>query len=701
MADTRDLLLEIGVEELPARFCQPALDQLRQKATAALDEARLAHGPVDTFGTPRRLVLLVRDLALRQEDRELVARGPAAKAAFDAEGNPTRAAEGFARSQGVAVADLEIRAAEAGGEYVYARRMEEGQSVTAVLPPLLAKLVLSLEFPKSMRWSDKSIRFARPIRWICCLLGAARVPFSVDGLETTRTTWGHRALAPTESPPLETPQDYFSKAGHMYVMVDQVQRREIIWQKVQEVASALGGYVPRDEDLLDEVTWLVEQPFAFHGSFDPAYLEVPAEVLVTSMRSHQRYFPVYERAGGRLLPYFIAVRNGLDEALENVRAGNQKVLRARLADARFFFDEDRKVTLEQRREKLRHIVFQERLGSLLEKSQRLEWLAGQTALRLGMDQDDAARSVQAARLAKADLATHMVYEFPELQGVMGREYARLEGLENGVARAIYEHYLPRFAGDELPATPAGTITALVDKLDTLAGFFSVGLIPTGSQDPYALRRAAQGAMLVILESELRVSLSLLIGDALAGYRIMDGDQRERTARELAGFLRARLDGILRERGYRYDVVEAVLAAGYDDPVDAVLRAGALSRLLEDAQFQDVFLAFKRVANLAVKAADYGAAGAVVNPALLQEGPERELWQAFAAAREGLEAALDSRDYAGFYHRVVRLKPHVDLFLDKVLVMADDPAVRQNRLAMLDTIARLLGSPADLGRLSVG
>src|SRR5919202_554486 len=464
-ATTHDVLLEIGVEELPARFCAPALEQLKPRAAAARAAARLAHGEIVTIGTPRRLVLLVRDLAARQADRDILSRGPATRIAFDAAGKPTRAAEGFARGQGVSMDDLLIQADEKGVAYVYARRHEAGRSADALLPSLLRDLIYALEFPQSMRWGGHTMRFARPIRWLLCLLGDRVVPFDVEGIQTARDTRGLRALAPG---PLHvrSAHDYAGTCAQAYVLVDPAQRRDVIWQQVQAVAAELGGAVPRHEALLEEVTWLVEQPLAFHGSFDPAFLDLPAEVLVTSMQEHQRDFPVYERDGGRLLPYFIAVRNGLEAYLDNVRHGNEKVLRARLADA------------------------------------------------LGYDAETRDKVVRTARLCKCDLVTQMVAEFPELQGVMGREYARADDEDPLVATGIFEHYLPRGARDAWPESPTGIVVGLADRLNTLAGFFGLGLMPTGSADPFALRRAAQGVTAIVVERGLRRRLDKLVDAAL-------------------------------------------------------------------------------------------------------------------------------------------------------------------------------------------
>ncbi len=703
MADTRDLLLEIGVEELPARFCLPTLEQLEAKAKAALAEARLAHGQVLTLGTPRRLVLLVRDLALQQDDRDIVARGPARKAAFDAQGQPTKAAEGFARGQGVAVSNLFIQTDEKGVEYVYARKHEAGQSVVTILPPLLRNLIYSLDFPKSMRWGARTMRFARPIRWLLCLLGDRRVPFEVEGVETGRETRGHRTLTPEGMPPVESVHDYFTKCAHSHVMVDPVQRKNVIWHQVQTVARELGGYVPRNEDLLEEITWLVEQPYAFHGQFDPAFLEVPAEVLVTSMREHQRYFPVYESEGGRLLPYFIAVRNGLDHHLDNVRHGNEKVLNARLTDARFFWDEDRRQRLEDRLDTLQTVVFQEKLGSQYDRTMRLLGLSHTVSGDLGYDYATRAKALRAAQLCKCDLITHMVFEFPELQGVMGREYALVQGEEPEVANGIFEHYLPRGAGDALPQSPAGIIVGLADKLDTLAGYFGLGLIPTGSNDPLALRRAAQGVVSVLIERGVRANLSELIGFALAGYNQFDDATRAKARDALLEFFRARLEGVMKERGFRYDVIEAVLAAGMADPVDALARAEALHSSLTNPEFAAVTSAFKRVANIAAKAEAEGEA--VANAASRETQAlvpaEAELWQAFSNLRAEAEAALEARDYGEFYRLATRLKQPVDAFFEQVLVMDPNPDVRRNRLAMLKEIAGLLTRPADLAKLTVG
>ena len=443
----------------------------------------------------------------------------------------------------------------------------------------------------------------------------------------------------------------------------------------------------------------------FHGSFDPAFLELPAEVLVTSMQEHQRYFPVYERDGGRLLPYFMAVRNGLTAHLDNVRHGNEKVLRARLADARFFWDEDRRCPLEDRLDGLKAVVFQEQLGSQYVRTERIVWLAEHVADVLGYDVETRNRVVRTARLCKCDLVTQMVAEFPELQGAMGREYARAQGEDPLVATGIFEHYRPRGAGDTLPQSPTGIAVGLADKLNTLAGFFGLGLIPTGSADPFALRRAAQGVTAVIVARGLRLSLAAMLDAALAGYALFDDAVRTQAKRELLTFFGARLDGVMKERGVRYDVVDAVLAAGYDDMVDALARADALHNSLSHPEFAAVTSAFKRIANIARQAGpDAASTGGTTREAIsagMTEPVEAALWQAFTGLQAEAEAALNAGDYKQFYALVTRLKQPVDTFFDEVLVMDPDPEVRHRRLTMLREIAGLLTRPADLAKLAVG
>jgi glycyl-tRNA synthetase beta chain len=699
MADVRNLLLEIGTEEIPSRFCQPALEQLKANAQKALADARIDFALADVFGTPRRLVLYVKEMALVQKDVEVVQKGPAKRAAFDASGNPTVAIQKFAASQGLAVEALEVQKDEKGNEYMYARRLVKGESIAKVLPTLLSSLVLSLDWPKSMRWGDRSIRYARPIRWILAMLGDRRVPFDVDGIQTVNTTMGHRVLGPALPIVVENADDYFPKVGHGYVMFDQQVRRQVIWQQITAQAVKLGGYVAPDADLLEELNWLVEQPTAFAGAFDPAFLDVPPVVLVTTMKENQRYFPVYkDQRCTELLPNFIAVRNGEVEHIEIVRAGNEKVLAARLSDARFFWDEDRKRPLASFNEKLRNVVFQEKLGTQYERVVRVTALAGKFAMLLGLSAAERDQAVKAAQLCKADLTTKMVFEFPEVQGYMGQQYLLREGGDPAVAKAIFEHYLPRGAGDELPRSGPGMAVALADKLDTLAGYFTIGMIPTGSQDPFALRRAAQGAVQTMVENNLDVDMVELAALAVEGYQL-GNDQAYKALTDLHEFLKARLKVVMEARENRYDVIDAVLAAGARRPYDAMRRAEALTKLMGEAEFAAVTGAFKRVSNLAGKAGEAGVVAADVDPELFAEAAERDLYGAFVDLRPDMKKALDAGKYEEFYRIATRLKAPVDAFLDNVRVNADDAAVKANRYSLLIAVGSLLSAPADLARLA--
>ncbi|MDK2855802.1 MAG: glycyl-tRNA synthetase beta chain [Bacillota bacterium] len=689
---SRDLVFEIGCEEIPARLMPDTIQALRALAEEKLRAARLGFREIATYGTPRRLVLFVQGLGEETQPREYEVKGPPAQVAYTPDGRPTRAAEGFARSQGVPLAALTIRQVE-GGSYVFATKREEGRPAGAVLAEILPDLVRSLSFPRPMRWGSGELRFVRPIRWLLALFGTEVVDFSLDGLRSDRLTYGHRFLAPGPFH-IADPGDYFAQLEKAYVVLDPEERRARIRAQGEQLAKEVGGRALFPEDLLTEVTFLVEYPTALLGSFSPEYLELPSEVVVTPMKDHQRYFPVVDPEGD-LLPYFIAVRNGTAEHLDVVRAGNEKVLRARLADARFFFEEDKRVSLADRVERLRHIVFQENLGTLYDKTERLEALAGYLVGAVGLDGAVGAFVVRAAHLAKADLTTNMVYEFPELQGIMGREYALLSGEHASVAQAIAEQYLPRFAGDELPVTIAGSLLALADKMDTIVGCFGVGLVPTGSQDPYGLRRLASGCIGIMLEGELDLSLAELVSTAAGLYERQK--LLPRPAAEVAGevreFLVGRLRIALEDRGLRYDVVEAVLAAAPDNPGQAYRRAEAIQRLRQEPFFRRLLTAFTRVANLARQ-----AGGEELRPDRFVEAAEKELYNYYQKAATLLPSLVHEERYREALECLAELAAPVDRFFEAVLVMAPDPDVRANRLALLKGIRDLGLSIADFSRL---
>lgn len=688
--ETRDLLVEIGVEEMPAHFMPGTLEQLKDMAAKGLEGARLNYSELRTYGTPRRITLYVTGLAVLQKDLALKVRGPSAKVAFAADGSPTKALEGFARGQGVAVADI-IQEEDNGVPYVFAHRVENGRPARDVLPELLMAWINALSFPKPMRWGWGDMRFARPIRWQLTLFGSEVLPLPLEGTPYGNTTRGHRFLVPEEVVVTE-PGQYLTVLEQAYVIVDQDRRRQLIWRQVTELAASQGGYVQEDPDLLEEVTYLVEYPTALYGKIDEKYMDLPAEVLITSMKEHQRYFPVLDKKG-KLLPGFIAVRSGTAQHLDIVRAGNEKVLRARLDDASFFWKEDQKTTLDEQREKLGKVVFLEKLGSVKDRVDRLEQLTAWLADHLLADASVKSKAQRAAYLAKSDLVTMMVYEFPELQGRMGEKYALLAGEDQTTAQAIREHYQPRFSGDELPQSREGTLVALADKIDAITGCFALGVIPTGSQDPYALRRQAQAICLIAMEGKLPLSLSALVEQAYKLYA--DNFQLDRTLAQVQGdvrdFFAQRLRFLLSEAGVSYDVIDAVLTAGHDIPAEVSKRAMALTAFRKQADFGALLTAYTRAANLAQK-----GQGGEVRTDMLREQAERDLWSGILQARERIAAAGD--DYGTAFQTIARLRPAVDSFFDAVMVMAEDPEIRQTRLALLAAVVALMDGIAALGKI---
>lgn len=688
----KEFLLEIGIEEIPARFMGPALTQLRQNTEKLFTEQRLRYQEINTYGTPRRLVLYVKNLSENQEALEKEVKGPAKKAAFDIDGNPTKAVLGFANGQGVAVQDLVVRPL-GKVEYMYAIKKEEGQPTEKVLAEIAQQLISGLHFPKPMRWGNLDYRFARPIRWLLALFGSQVVPFTVAEQVSGSSTYGHRFLS---SGPIEVtePSRYFDIMKDTYVLVDQRERREIIWQQVQQLAAEVEGTVQMDEGLLEEITNIVEYPTALMGGFAERYLEMPDEVIITPMREHQRYFPVLD-TDGKLLPKFIAVRNGTEKHLDIVTAGNEKVLTARLADAEFFFIEDLKTPLVDKVGGLKKVVWLEGLGSVYEKVERVKKLADYLAEKLGADVEQRENTVRAALLAKADLMTNMVYEFPELQGIIGREYALKNGENAAVAQGIFEHYLPRFAGDDLPSTLPGQVLSLADKLDSVVGCFAIGIQPTGSQDPYALRRQSLGIAHIILEAGLPLSLKDIIAKSYSGYQ---GDVElkltgQEVIREVEEFFKQRIKGIFTEKGLSYDTIDAVLESGYDMIADAWRRGQALAAFRLEPDFDNLLTAFNRANNLAKK-----SGGGLVNQELLRDEAEIELYRAFMTFNVKVEQYLNSKNYAGVLKEIALLLEPINKFFDQVMVMVEDEAVKNNRLALLNNLAQRMKLVADFSKI---
>lgn len=685
---TKDLLLEIGTEEIPAKFMPGALAQLENTTKAKLADLRISHGEVKAVGTPRRMAIIVRAVAANQKDKHSENKGPSVKIAFADDGTPTKAALGFARGQGVDPSNFVVK-----DGYVYAIVQEVGRPVGELLPSLLTDVINHLSFPKSMHWGDLDMRFVRPIRWIVALFGSEVVPFTLPGVTSGKVTRGHRFLGEAEVE-VNSVDDYFAKLGENFVMVDQDVRRRVIKEQIENLAVSRGGTATIDEELLEEVVHLVEYPTALCGSFEEKYLSLPPEAIITPMREHQRYFPVTGK-DGKLLPMFITVRNGGTEHIDIVRHGNERVLRARLADARFFFEEDQKISLANRVEKLKSIVFQEGLGTLYDKVLRIERLAAAIGHMLGINQDELTIVNRGAHLSKADLVTGMVCEFTELQGIMGREYARLSGEKPAVTQAIFEHYLPRFAGDILPQTTAGRLISIADKMDNIVATFSRGLIPTGSQDPYALRRQALGIVNILIDANYSVSLTAIAEQAMDLLGITDNERRTKLLADLQEFFRLRIKNVLTDEQLRYDMIDAVLANGGDDVYDTWLRAKAMAIEGGTIAMQKAVQALVRVGNLAKN-----AGSETIDVGLFSADAEHALYKAYLNAYTAIEKFESAKNYQGVLNVLAAMAAPIDAFFGAVMVMVEDTAIKNNRLALLKAISRLSARTADLTKIII-
>ena len=677
--DKKILLLEIGTEEIPAHAMPAILNQLKDLATKALKDARIDFGEVQTLGTPRRLALIVNDVAANQADVEEEKRGASAKIAFDADGNPTKAAIGFAKKNKVQPEDLIVR-----DGYIYAVIRERGKSTAEILKTFLPKIICDLNFPNNMRWGDLDFKFIRPLRWLVALFGEEIIPFEVARVKSGRISRGHRFLSAGDFE-IKTAADYVKACAENFVIVDQNKRRDMIVAQIKEVAASKNGVAEITDDLLEEVLYLVEYPTALAGSFEEKYLQLPAEAVITPMRDHQRYFPV-KNSDGELMPLFITVRNGGKDYLDIVQHGNERVLKARLEDAQFFFNEDRKKSLEAHREKLKTLVFQEGLGSVYEKTERLVSLVEKISALVGVD---AKNSVRAAQLSKADLVTGMVTEFTELQGVMGREYAKLDGEDAEVCAAIDEHYMPRFAGDAQPKTTAGKVLSLADKIDNIVATFSRGLIPTGSQDPFAMRRQALGIVNLLTAARWSISISAVVELAMDFLKISDG--RDKIQKEVADFMRLRVKNVL-GNSMRYDVIDAVID-DVDDIFAVTLRAAAVEQFLKTPDATKNIQSFVRVGNLAKKAET-----TELDAELFTLDAEKVLYQAFAAIKVVAGELIDKKDYLGALDALKKLSTPIDSFFDSVMVMDENLTLRKNRLALLKSIDNLLAKIADFGKI---
>ncbi|MGP0566125.1 MULTISPECIES: glycine--tRNA ligase subunit beta [unclassified Nitrospina] len=689
-----ELFFEIGTEEIPAGYIEPALKHLSGQLSDYLEKHRLHAGKPVWMGTPRRLAVCVPDVAERQEDVVETHLGPSVNIAYDKDGNPTKAAIGFAKGKGVELSELTTESTPKG-DVLCARVEKKGQPTPDILNAYLPELFGSIPFPKKMRWADGKLAFARPVHWIAALFDGQPLKFEFGGIAAGNTSYGHRFLRP-DAFPVKNFDDYLKQAEAHCLVVDPTVRLQSIREQLDQLASEVGGTIQEDTELLGTVTHLVEYPVTLRGEFDARYLELPKELLVITMKHHQKYFPVWK--GNDLLPYFLAVSNMKTGDGALIRQGNQRVLRARLDDARFFYDEDRKRKLEEFVEELKGVVYQKDLGTVYERTERIQALVTALTGEIQPGQVlpvDGKATRRAAMLCKADLVTQMVYEFPELQGVMGGYYALHSGEGEDVATAVKEHYKPAFAGDSVPSTLTGALVAIADKLDTIVGCIGVGLIPSGSEDPYALRRNALGIIQILIHYDLQTSLEWLIdqGIAILGEKAkLEPDKIRYHCLELFS---QRLKTLLTQEGFEYDVIDAVLGTRVDSFKDIKEKATALSDLKKQPYFEALAIAFRRVASIIE-----GQVPDEVNPDYLKEEPERALNDKFMELRPMVESCLNIRDYSSALAKIVEIKPAVDRFFDHVMVNVEDPKLRQNRMALLKSISALFSKLADFSKIVV-
>ncbi|MCT9924478.1 glycine--tRNA ligase subunit beta [Enterococcus faecalis] len=691
----KDLLLEIGLEEMPAHVVTTSLIQLEEKVIKFLDEHHLDYETVQSFATPRRLAVKVTAIPEKQADVEEEVKGPAKKIALDAEGNWSKAAQGFVRGQGVTTEDIVFKELN-GVEYVYVTKFTKGQSAKEVLTKL-NDVITSLTFPVTMHWANYDFEYIRPIHWIVALLDDEVIPFKVLDVTAGQTSRGHRFLG--DDVTFQHANEYETKLKEQFVVVQPNERKQMIVDQANALAAEKNWQLALDEELLEEVTNLVEYPTAFVGSFDEKYLSVPDEVLVTSMKEHQRYFDV-RNDQGLLMPHFIAVRNGDNVHLENVIKGNEKVLIARLEDAEFFYNEDKKLTIEACVEKLKNVTFHEKIGSIYEKMQRVALIAQIIGRKVGLSEEELEDLKRASEIYKFDLVTNMVGEFPELQGIMGEKYALLQGEKPAVATAIREHYLPTSSEGELPETAIGAVLALADKLDSVFSFFSVGMIPTGSNDPYALRRQTYGVIRIIEDKgwtfplvQLQTEVDEAVNQDVEKYGVLLNEGQA----EVVEFVKARLRQLLMTKNVRHDIIDAVVSAEQADLSKLFASANILKSRFEDQDFKPSMEALTRVINLAKKGQELlGDTEEGIDPSLFENKAEKELYQAV----NDLSEAFATRTIAENYEALVNLRPLIDAYFNETMVMVEDEKVKQNRLKQLMQIAKMALSIASLDLLIV-
>ncbi|WP_338451583.1 glycine--tRNA ligase subunit beta [Niallia oryzisoli] len=690
MVVTKDILLEIGLEEMPARVVTNSMNQLAEKVQSWLDTKQIQYRELKAFSTPRRLTVLVKEVDEAQADIHEEAKGPAKKIAQNEAGEWTKAAIGFSRGQGMTVEDIYFKEIN-GVEYAHVKKFIEGQETFTLLPEL-KDIILSLTFPKNMRWADHDLRYIRPIKWIAALFGQEVIPFTITNVETARHSQGHRFLG--NELEFASPADYEQAMAQQYVVADPLKRKQTILDQLKKLEEENNWEIPVDPDLLEEVNNLVEYPTTLYGKFEEEFLELPEEVLITSMKEHQRYFPVKSKTG-KLLPYFVTVRNGGAEFLENVARGNEKVLRARLSDAAFFYREDQKMEIDHALNKLKSIVYHDEIGTLAEKVTRVRRLTNILSDKLGFKADQKTNADRAAEICKFDLVTNMVYEFPELQGFMGEKYARQKGETEAVSVAINEHYMPRNAEDHVPSTEVGAMLAIAEKVDTISSFFAIGLIPSGSQDPYALRRQATGVVQILLQKNWQMGLEEILSQSLTLLQ-EDGvlkEGLEHIQQELISFFKLRLKHLLQEKGIRYDLIDAVLGNDIGVVSSLITRAEVLEEKRTEPDFKENIEALSRVLNIASKADDIGE----IQTPLFENQDEQKLYEKYLAVIKQLDSSISEAEY---FAALVSLRPEINQYFEHTMVMAEDEAVKQNRLSQMGKLSQLIKKFANVNEIIV-
>lgn len=690
--DKRDLLIEIGLEEMPARFVTDAMNQLSDKVTGWLMENNISFEQVKGYSTPRRLAVLVTDVAEKQEDVELEAKGPARKIALDQEGNWSKAAIGFTRGQGLSAQEIYFKEIN-GIEYAHVKKFIKGQETKNALGEL-ENVIKNLSFPKNMRWGDKELRYVRPVKWIVGLFGDEIVPLSITNVTSNNKTWGHRFLG--EEIEITSAREYEKLLMSQYVIADSMERKEAIVNQIKILEEENKWVIPIDEDLLEEVTNLVEYPTAFYGKFEEEFLNLPEEVLITSMREHQRYFPVKDQ-NGALQPFFVAVRNGDHKHLETVARGNEKVLRARLSDADFFYKEDQKLKIDDLLKKLDKIIFHEELGSIGDKVRRIQRISEHISHLLDLDGDSQQKVDRASQICKFDLVTNMVYEFPELQGVMGERYARVIGEDEAVAVAINEHYMPRHADDQSPTSVTGAVISIADKLDTIVGCFSIGIIPTGSQDPYALRRMAAGVVQILLDKAWNVQLEDLLEFTLQQFVDTNIAKREKqeTSSDLIQFFKLRIKHELNTRNIRYDIIDAVLGTTIGNIGSIVKKAEVLENSKNNQDFKEVIESLGRVINISKKGEKVD-----IDPTLFVSDEEKYLYERYTEVNPKVIQNLSDNNVEEAFRLLSSLREAIDNYFENTMVMAEDEAIRRNRLAQMVHLADTIYLIGDMNSIIV-